>query len=79
MSEFADTVPGTLDDIKNRVARLERAVAENTDITRDVRDMLTAGRVMVKAAKVLGAVAAAGSAMWIAFYQLTHGGHPPGR
>jgi hypothetical protein len=79
MAEFPDTVPGALDDIKARVARLETAVAENTELTRDVRDMLTAGRVMVKAAKVAGAVAAAGSALWVAFYQVTHGGHPPGR
>jgi hypothetical protein len=79
MTDYTDTVPGTLDDIKARVGRLEQAVAENTELTRDVRDMLTAGRVMVKAAKVAGALAAAGSALWIAVYQITHGGHPPGR
>lgn len=72
-----DTIPGTLDDIKARVARLEVAVEENTALTRDVRDMLTAGRVMLKAAKIAGALAAAGSALWLALYQATHGGQMP--
>lgn len=76
-TQFAETVPGRLEDIQCRVEALEKAMNENTEITRDVRDMLVAGRVLVKAAKVAGVVAAAGSAMWVAGYQIMHGGQAP--
>jgi hypothetical protein len=79
MTEFAATIPGRLEDLQERVGKLEEAVAENTEITRDVRDMLVAGRVLVKAAKVAGIVAGAGSAMWAAGYQILHNGNLPGK
>ena len=64
-------------DIDVRLANVEEAVRENTEITKDIRDAVVAGRVAAKLIKWLGAIAAAGSAIWIAWYQLTHGGKMP--
>jgi len=71
-----DSIPGKLDALAARVVHIEKAVAENTDLTRDIRDALIAGRVMTKALKWLGAIAAAGSALWVAWQQLRHGVKP---
>lgn len=84
MSTEEDTVPGQLDGIRKRLDRgdlrfekLERAVRENTEITKDIRDAVVAGRVATKFIKWLGAVALACSALWALFHQVSDGGHPP--
>lgn len=71
-----DSIPGKLDALTTRVEHIERAVAENTDLTRDIRDAVVAGRVATKVIKWLGAVAAAGSALWVAWQQMRHGSKP---
>ena len=72
-----DSIPGKLDALTLRVEKIERAVEENTELTRDIRDAVVAGRIATKVIKWLGAVAAAGSALWVAFWQLTHQGKAP--
>lgn len=72
-----DTVPGQLDALSQRVSKLEIAVAENTDLTRDIRDALVAGKMATKAVRWFGAMAAAGIAIYAAIYQLLHHGKPP--
>lgn len=72
-----DSIPGKLDALTLRVEKIERAVEENTELTRDIRDAVVAGRIATKVIKWLGAVAAAGSALWVAFWQLTHHGKTP--
>ena len=56
----------------------------NNELTADIKDLLTAARVGFKvlgglgtAAKWVGAMAAAGMAIWVALYALTHGGATP--
>ncbi len=71
-----DSMPGKLDALTERVVHIERAVAENTEITRDIRDALVAGRVMTKVLKWCGAIAAACSALWVAWQQMRHGVKP---
>lgn len=80
----ANTVPGQLEAIRrrldagdHRMTAIERALAENTDITRDIRDAVTAGRVFTKVIKWVGVLAVAGSAIYAAVYQLTHSGRLP--
>jgi hypothetical protein len=79
-----DTVPGQLDAIRRRLDdgerrfdAIERAVSENTEITRDIRDAVTAGRVFAKVIKWVGAIAVACSAIYAGLYQLTHSGRLP--
>lgn len=72
-----DSLPGKLDALTARVEHIEKAVAENTELTRDIRDAVVAGRIATKVIKWLGAVAAACSALWVAFYQATHSGKAP--
>jgi hypothetical protein len=79
-----DTVPGQLDAIRRRLdngdarmTKIEAALAENTEITRDIRDAVTAGKVVTKVIKWVGALAVAASAIYAGFYQLTHGGRLP--
>lgn len=72
-----DSIPGKLDALTSRVEKIEVAVAENTEITRDIRDAVVAGRVMARVIKWTGAVAAACSAIWVAIWQMTHHGKAP--
>lgn len=79
-----DTVPAQLDAIRGRLdsgdkrfESIERALAENTEITKDIRDAIVAGRVATKAVKWLGALAIAGSAIYAAAYQILHNGKLP--
>lgn len=71
-----DSIPGKLDALVDRVNKIEREVAENTEITREIRDAVVAGRVATKVIKWLGAIAAAGSALWVAWSQMRHGVKP---
>lgn len=68
MTTHDDSIPGKLDALTARVGKIEVAVAENTELTRDIKDLLTAGKVMSKIIKWMGGLAAAGSAIWAAFH-----------
>jgi hypothetical protein len=68
-----------------RLKALELALADNTQVTMDVRDLLDAFKGGFKvlgwlgtATKWLGAIAAAGMALYTALYMVTHGGNLPG-
>lgn len=68
-----------------RMAALEKALGANTEITREVRDLLDALKGGMKVLgwmgtglKWLGAIAAAGMAIYTGVYMLTHGGELPG-
>jgi hypothetical protein len=77
-----DSIPGKLDAlagrvgavedsvilVKKSVSSIETAVQENTELTRDIKDLLTAGKVMTKVIKGAGAIAAAGTAIWAALH-----------
>lgn len=70
---------------EERLARLEHNIAENTEITREVRDVVNTGRALFRFAEGFGRflgwtarVAGAGAALWAVFYAATHGGKPPG-
>ena len=74
-----------------RMKRIEEQVFENTELTRentaltqDIKDLLDAARMGFKvlggvgvAVKWIGMIAAAGVAIWSAFYAITHGGATP--
>jgi hypothetical protein len=53
-------------------------LADNTEITQSVRDAVTAGRVAGHLIKWAGVIAAAISAVYGAWWAVTHIGHPPG-
>ena len=69
----------------SRMASLETELSTNSDITTEVRDILSVAKVGLR---VLGGVgvlvrwagylAAAGAAIYSAWYMATHGGKPPG-
>lgn len=65
-----DSMPGKLDALATRVGRLETAMVENTEITRDIRDALVAGRVLSRAAKWLAGIVASVAAIWAAWHQV---------
>ena len=84
MPEQEETIPGQLAEIRSRLdksdqrfEKLEALVAENTEITKDIRDALTAGRVATKVVKWLGGLALGTSAIWAAWHQVSNGGQPP--
>jgi hypothetical protein len=58
--------------------RIAMQMAENTKITSEVKDLLTAGRIGTQFIKWTGIVAGAMSAIWIAVYQIFHHGKTPG-
>jgi hypothetical protein len=79
-----ETIPGALDAIRKeqhrtevRLTALEQAVEDNTQLTREIRDAVTAGRVATKVVKWLGGLAIALSALYALYYQLTHDGRLP--
>lgn len=53
-----------------RIARIESAVAENTELTRDIRDVLIAGKVGGRFIKWFGGIVAGAAAVWAAWTQL---------
>lgn len=85
------TTPGELSAIhdrlnagERRMKGIEEQIEENTSLTRDIRDLLSAARLGFKvlggigiAVKWIGVIAAAGVAIWSAFYAITHGGATP--
>jgi hypothetical protein len=84
-------VAARLTDIDQRLARgdarmaaIEAALASNTDLTREIRDLMDAARLglrmlggMGQVAKWLGMVAAAAVSIYTAVYMIKHGGQPP--
>jgi hypothetical protein len=67
-----------------RMAGIERELASNTEVTREIRDLMTAARVGFRvlgglgtAAKWVGMLATAGLAIWAAAQAILHG-TPPG-
>jgi len=81
-----------IDEIDQRLAEVEVSLLNitaelkaNTQVTSQVRDMLDAARGawqvldgLSKLAKILGAIAAAGAALYTAGYMLFHQGRGPG-
>ena len=70
---------------EDRLKRLEGGIAENTEITREVRDIVQTGRALFRFGEGFGRfvgwaarVAGAGAAIWAIVYAATHGGKPPG-
>ena len=59
-----------------RMARIEKKLDENTDITEGVRDVLTAGKVATQVLKWLGVVGGAMAGIWAAVLAF-NGGHGP--
>jgi hypothetical protein len=88
---WMDNVDDRLKAIEDRLTRgsermdlMDQAIAKNTEITQAIHDILAAGRVGLKVlgglgliAKWIGMLAAAGVAIYSAFYAATHGGVPP--
>lgn len=50
----------------SQLAKIVASVGENTELTRDIKDALAAGRFSVRAAKWLAGAAITGSASWLA-------------
>lgn len=67
----------TLDEVGGLLAAQRVQLAENTEITSSVRDAVTAGRVAGHVIKWAGYLAAAGTALYGAWWTLTHIGQPP--
>ena len=68
-----------------RLRQLESSLSENTAITSEIRDLLTAVKGGIRVlgwlgtgAKWLGAIAGAVAAIYTVAYMVTHGGRPPG-
>jgi hypothetical protein len=86
-----ETIPGALDgirqrlggterrvgDIEQRMAGVETLLTENTAVTREIRDVVIAGRMFTRVVKWCGAIALAVSAMYAAWYQFMHDGRLP--
>lgn len=69
----------------DRMTAIESKLDKNTTITQEVYELLLAAKGAFKFFSAMGTVvgwigkiAAAGIAIWGAFYALTHGGRPPG-
>lgn len=74
-----------LDRGSDRMKAIEDELRQNTDTTREVRELMELGRSGFKvlgffgvAAKWVGAIAAAFVSVWGLIYTITHGGKPPG-
>lgn len=74
-----------LDRGSERMACIEADLRANTEVTREVRDLMEMGRalfrladLMGRGAKWLSGIAAAVVAIWGAIYTATHGVKPPG-
>lgn len=72
MSE--DTIPGQLSAIQDslltqdkRLVLLEKAVEDNTELTKDIKEALVAGKFFTKIVKWGGGVAAAVSAIYVSY------------
>lgn len=84
-SQWMAAIEERLKQGDERMGRIETGLAENTAATKDVLDVMEAAKTgfrvlghMGTAAVWVGKLAAAGSAVWAAWYAITHGGKPPG-
>jgi hypothetical protein len=68
-----DSIPGKLDALSERVGKIEVAMAENTELTRDIRDALVAGKVAGRFIKWVGGTVGGLAAMWAAWSQFGGG------
>lgn len=68
-----DSIPGKLDALTVRVEKIEVAVAENTELTRDIKDALGGLRVFGVVMKWFAGVAAGVAAIWTAWAHLGGG------
>lgn len=75
---------GRFDAIEKRMLNIELDVEQNTDLTREIHDVLVAAKVGLKvlggagtALKWCGMVAAAVVAIYTFVYTITHGGATP--
>lgn len=73
-----------LDRGSQRMDLIDESLKENTELTREIRDLIAAARLGFKVLgglgmvfKWIGTVATAGLAMWAAIYAITHNGVPP--
>lgn len=69
MAELAMSTEATvkrLDHMDRRMAGLEAGVAENTELTRGIRDAITAGRVASVAMKWVGGAIVTVASAWLA-------------
>lgn len=73
MADPLDSMPGKLDALAVRVGKIESAVAENTEITRDIRDALIAGKLAGRVIKWAGGIAAGAVALWSAWTHMGGG------
>lgn len=69
----------------NRMASLETELTTNSTVTAEVRDILSVAKVGLRVlggvgvlVRWVGYLAAAGAAIYSAWYMATHGGKPPG-
>lgn len=76
-------IEAQLVDGSKRMDRMQEELTSNTEVTREIRDILAMGRTGLKVlgglgtfAKWLGGIAGACAAIWSFFYMLTHGGPP---
>jgi len=70
--------------LERRLTDIELDMRKNTDLTQEIRDVMTAAKVGFKvlggvgiAVKWAGIVAGGALALYTAFYTFTHGGIPP--
>lgn len=54
--------------------RMQEAINQNTEITAQIRDLLTSMRVLTSVAKWVSGIAAAAGSIWVAFRQIKGGG-----
>lgn len=73
LEETAQRIDARWGENAERIARIEKAVAENTDLTRDIRDVVVAGKVGGRLIKWAGGIAAGAAAMWAAWTQIGGG------
>lgn len=72
----ADTIK-RLDHGETRMASIEGELAINTELTKEIRDAVTAGKMMSRLIRWVGGIAAAGAAIWAAAVTIMGGGKPP--
>lgn len=79
-----EAIEERLDKGSERMKLMDNAIAENTEVTKAVHELMIAGKVGFKVAGWIGVIAGwigkialAVSAVWGVVYMATHGGQPP--
>lgn len=75
LTEAVKEINDSLQGGRDRMDRIEKLIAENTTITKSVRETVTAGKVATKVIQWLAGFATAVTVIYAAYYQVT--GHPP--